>query len=260
MGLTLDVAVATHGKEGLKRVEKMLLPPRDGVRYVVSWQAHDNAPIPRPIAERDDVTVCRLDVKGLSNNRNNAISHCKSDIVLIADDDLIYEPDAFQKICQTFENDPGLDLATFRVSLKNAKAYPKDRVRLQIPLPKGYFVTSMEIAFRRSNLSDVKFNALLGLGAPELVCGEEEIFLLDAIKKGLICRHIPIYICSHPTSTTGNNVSPGILMAQGYVIKRYYGATALPRLFLKAYRVSKTGKISLPDALIHLVKGSLKNL
>lgn len=260
MGLTLDVAVVTHGKEGIKRVEKMLLPPRDGVRYVVSWQEHENASIPLSITERNDVEVFRLDVKGLSNNRNNSISHCNSDIVLIADDDLIYEPDAFQKICQTFENDPGLDLATFRVRFKNAKTYPKDRVRLQIPLPKGYFATSMEIAFRRSNLSDVKFNALLGLGAPELVCGEEEIFLLDAIKKGLICRHVPIYICSHPTSTTGNGVSPKILMAQGYVIRRYYGITTLPRLFLKAYRVSKTGEISLPDALIHLVKGSLKNL
>ena len=91
--LTLDIAVVTHGPEGILRVEKMLLNPIDNVRYVISWQNHNNTPIPDKIIERKDVEVHRLGILGISNNRNNALEHSKGDIVLFSDDDLIYNKD-----------------------------------------------------------------------------------------------------------------------------------------------------------------------
>ena len=81
--LTLDVAISTYKRDGIRKVEKMLPPPQEGVKYVVSWQEHDDNPIPSELSSRADVEVYRLDKKGLSNNRNNAISHCKGDIILI---------------------------------------------------------------------------------------------------------------------------------------------------------------------------------
>lgn len=258
--MTLDLAIATHGHEGIRKVEKMLLPPQDGVRYVVSWQEHGGTPLPEYVRRRDDVEVWRLEKKGLSNNRNNAIAHCRADIVLIADDDLIYYADSFQRVIKVFESDGNLDLATFRVNFRQAKSYPEDGCRLGVPLPKGYFVTSMEIAFRRESTFGLSFNPLLGLGAPALHCGEEEMYLLDAIKRGLVCRHVAEYICHHPTDTTGCRATPGILMGQGYVIRRYYNMSAFPRLILKAYRISKSGNMSFYRALRFLAKGAMKRL
>lgn len=258
--MTLDLAIATYGSEGIKRVEKMLLPPQPGVRYVVSWQDHCGAPVPDSMRAREDVEVWRLGEKGLSNNRNNAIGHCKADVVLIADDDLIYSVDSFQRVIRAFESDEKLDLATFRVKFPREKSYPEDGSRLDIPLPKGYFVTSMELAFRRERTLGLSFNPLLGLGSGCMSCGEEEIYLWEAIRSGLVCRHVGEYICVHPTETTGGKVTPGILMGQGYVIGRYYRASAFPRLILKAYRVSRGGAVSFLRAFRYLLIGSMKRL
>lgn len=257
MGLTLDVAVVTHGKEGIKRVEKMLLPPQDGVRYVVSWQEHENAPIPFSIGGRNDVEVFRLDVKGLSNNRNNSISHCQADIVLVADDDLIYEPDAFNKIRSSFERNPSLDFATFRVNFNNEKHYPPNNTRLTVPFPKNYWVSSVEIAFRRNKLNDICFNPMVGLGAPVLIGGEDELYAIDAIRAGKNCLHIAEYICSHPHPSTGDRVNDGILKSNGFLIRTIYPYSYLPRIILKAYRLKKAKKCGMLNAIRNMLIGAL---
>lgn len=258
--MTLDVAVATYGNDGMKRVEKMLLPPKENVRYVISWQEHNEAPIPDSMLSRDDIEVWRLNKRGLSNNRNNAIEHCHGDIVLIADDDLAYEKHAFAKITNVFENDPHLDLATFRVNFHTDKHYPPDNTRLKVPFPKNYWVSSVEIAFRRERLKDLKFNPLLGLGAPKLLCGEEELFVIEAIRARLNCRHISELICSHPHMSTGAKVNDGILLSNGFMIRTIYPLTYPLRIMLKAYRLSKAEKCDAVYAIRKMIQGSLIHL
>lgn len=256
MGLTLDVAVATHGKDGILRVEKMLLPPQKGVRYVVSWQEHGDAPVPVSLVSRDDVEICRLGLRGVSNNRNNAIDHCDGDIILNSDDDLVYEKDAFVKIVEAFESDSGLDLATFRVKFHKDKPYPPDGTRLTLPFPKNYWVSCVEIAFRRECLTDVRFNPKIGPGAPELLCGEDELFVVDAVGRGKQCRHIAELICSHPHPSTGDRVSEGILKSNGFLIHHIYPTTYLLRILLKAYRLKKQKKCGMLFAIRNMLYGS----
>lgn len=253
--MTLDLAIATHGKEGILKVEKMLLPPQKGVRYIVSWQEHAETPIPLSILQRRDVEVWRLDKTGVSNNRNNAMSHCQGDIVLASDDDLIYDKDAFGKILKTFEIYSDLDLATFRVRFQKEKPYPPGGTPLTLPFPKNYWVSCVEIAFRRKRLQNVSFNPKIGPGAPELLCGEDELFVIDAIKAGLNCRHIGEVICSHPHPSTGNRVSEGILKSNGYLIKNIYPTTYLLRIILKAYRLSREGKVGMTVAMRNMLRG-----
>lgn len=256
MGLTLDVAVATHGKDGIRRVEKMLLPPQDGVRYVVSWQDHEDAPVPLSMLGRNDVEVWRLDVGGVSNNRNNATDHCLADIVVASDDDLVYEKNAFKKIVNAFENDPGLDLATFRVKFYKDKPYPADGTTLTVPFPKNYWVSCVEIAFRRERMGDIRFNPLLGPGAPELICGEDEMFVIDAVRGGKNCRHVAELICSHPHPSTGARVSEGILKSSGYLIHNVYPSSCILRILLKAYRLKRQKKCGLLFAIRNMLAGS----
>lgn len=258
--MTLDLAIATYGREGIRRVEKMLLPPQEGVRYVVSWQEHDGAPVPESIQRRQDVDVCRLEVKGVSNNRNNATAHCSADIVLASDDDLIYEPDAFKKIVSAFEKNPDLDLATFRVKFHKDKPYPADGTRLTVPFPKNYWVSCVEIAFRRERLKEVRFNPGIGPGAPMLACGEDELFVIDAVRGGLNCRHVAEFICSHPHPSTGTRVNDGILRSNGFLIHTIYPLTYIPRILLKAYRTSKGNKRNIPHAVRMMLEGARVHL
>src|SRR5574344_279627 len=190
--MNLEILICTID-DNIQRVEQMLLATAPHILYLISWQRTD-ACSTRTIPEglrRDDVKVLTLDGKGLSRNRNNAIKNASGDICLIADDDLHYELPLLQHVVDTFQTDPALDLATFRyVSSSHTKYYPKYSFDLR-KSRRYYYITSFEIAFRRSSVQgEIAFNELLGLGAPELNSGEEDIFVHDAVKVGLKCRFI----------------------------------------------------------------------
>ncbi len=256
---TLDFAVATHRPEGLRRVVSMILPPMDGVRYVVSWQSHANASVPDELLARPDVIIHRYDGTGLSNNRNNAIDHCSADVVLFADDDVIYQTEGITRLRRIFAENPEVDFATFRSNHGSLSRFPTQSVRLTRRLPKGYSVASLEIAFRRSSCPYPHCCPEMGLGAPKLHGGEDELFLLSAIRRGYNCRFFPVTLGSHPHESTGNkaHMTSGNLLAFGCVTALLYPWSAILRIPLKAWRLARARQASLPVALLRLTQGAL---
>lgn len=258
--MTLDLAIATHKPEGIRRVAEMNLPHIEGVRYIVSWQTHCDAPVPQSLLDRDDIEIHRFGQPGQSLNRNNAIDNCSADIILLSDDDLIYTPDGLKAIIDTFENNPDVDLASFKAELPDPKPYPAEPCILGERLPKDYWVGAIEIAFRRERIGDLRCHPLLGLGSPELNGAEDELFLLSAIRRGLRCMFFPITICSHPhpSTGTGTGLSSGYIRAAGCFIRLAYPATYFPRLFIKAYRLRRYNKTSVRRSLPLLFYGASK--
>ena len=254
--LTLDVAISTYRREGILRVEKMLPSPQKGVRYVVSWQAHGNEKIPENLSIRSDIEIHRFDIAGLSNNRNNALDYCKSDIVLIADDDLVYSHDFADKVRKAFYDYQDLDLAIFRIDFPNPKTYPEQDCVLSFPLPKNFYCCSVEIAFRRERIGDLKFWPGMGLGSKRFQCGEDELFVLAAIKRGLKCRFVNKVIACHPEESTGTKISSGILRGQGFILGRMYPLSCNARIPLKAYRLTRWQEVSFFKAVFHLSIGA----
>lgn len=255
--LTLDLVLATHRPEGIARVAQQQLPALDGVRYIISWQDHRNADIPAPLAQRADVEVWRFDGTGLSANRNNAIAHCRADILLFADDDIIYNPEGLQAVIDTFARHPQLDVATFRSVHGDTARFPAQDTKLGRRMPRNYYVTSFEIAFRRS--AGLRCCPELGLGSPRLHAGEDEMLLMSAIRRGLDCRYFAVTICEHPGESTGTRSSPsaGILRGMGCLIALTRPGTALLRLPLKAWRMSRHYGVPFFSALWHLTAGAL---
>lgn len=257
--MNLDVAIVTWGKEGLERIAKMNLPAVEGVSYVISWQQHEEALIPAVLSGRGDIRIERLNEKGISNNRNNSIKHATGDIILLGDDDLIYRDGAFREIIEEFEKDPELDVALFKVDFLNQKKYPQEKYKIGLPFPKDYYVSSVEIAIRRDRIKDLRFYPLLGLGSPEMHCGEEELFIISCIKRGLNCKFIPVTICRHPSPTTGNQTAPGNLKGMGFVIPIIYPLSWILRIPLKAWR-SRDGSIkNFLMSLKYMFSGSLQS-
>lgn len=262
MSLTLDVAIATYQPEGIKRVEKMLsgFPPRKDVKYIVSWQEYGQGEVLPSLQKREDVEIHFLDQKGLSNNRNNALSHCKGDIILIADDDLVYEKDFADIIINTFETDPKLDFATFKFDYKVLKHYPSKDCSLTVPFPKNYYGSNVEFAFKREKIGSHKYWSGIGPGTNKLTTGEDEIFLIEAIRKGLNCRFFNKKLGSHPTLTTGDRYSPGISRGHGYIITTIYPMSWIIRIPLKAWRNYRSGKSSFFSSLFYLTQGALTKI
>lgn len=255
---TFDFAIATHRPEGIERVSSMLLPPTEGVRYVVSWQNHGDAPVPEDIALRDDVEVHRFEERGLSKNRNNALKYCKGDIIVSTDDDLIYYPEGLRQLRIAFQQQSDLDFATFRSDHGNMDKFPSEQVDLKGRLPKKYYAASFEIAFRRSTAGNLRFADEFGLGSPMFHCGDDEIFLLTAMRAGYRCRFLPITVCAHPHASTGylERFTPEILMGLGATIRLIYPCSAALRIPIKARRVSKNGQASFWSALKWLSAGA----
>lgn len=257
--IRLDVAISTYGPHGLERVSEQILPRVEGVEYVVAWQNHCNAPVPQSIADRGDINVFRFEGKGLSVNRNNSISSCTADLILISDDDIRFDASGLRSLQQLYSTHPDIDLCTLVLSRPGKHIWPSEMMQLHRKYPKGYSVCSCELSFRKSRIGTLRFNPEFGINAPKMQCGEEELFLHTAIMRGLSCWFAPIKIGDHPEESTGNrhDISKGILMGHGCILRILYPYSYILRIPLKAYRTSKSSSTGFLKALRHLAAGAL---
>lgn len=253
--LNIDIAISTHRPEGIQRVTGMLPESEEGVRYIVSWQDHEDYPVPDALSQRKDVEIWRCDKRGLSSNRNNAMSHCKGDIVVIADDDISYAPDFVKRIRRAFADNPDMTIALFKMDFEVKKNYPKENLRLGRRLPKNYYVSSVEICYRREDIGDLKFWEGLGLGSGSMESGEESMFVYSAIRRGLQVWFVNEYIGSHRGLTTGNKNKESRLKGEGFVMRMMYPMSFLWRMPLYSFRIWKDKKGLFFNTLFHLSAG-----
>ena len=264
--MTLQLLICTFN-DGILRVPDLLLPPLEGVAYLVSWQQSRDFkpyPVPESLAERSDVEVFALPGLGLSRNRNHCLKHASADICLICDDDCRYTPEALRAVVDTFAQNPQLDIATFIAKNDTEpKRYPPVRFNLKKRM-KGFYVISFEMAFRRKSVvGTVGFDERFGLGAELFGAGEESIFISDAIRAGLHCEYFPIEVVAHlgPTTAVTRCADEKVLRANGAVLYRCFHATMWLRLPLMAWRVHKASGIAFSTAFRHIRSGiqAIKN-
>lgn len=260
--LTLEVLIATCGPEGGKRVAAMALPVIDRVKYLVSWQDQQDAPVPEALSSRKDVRVLPLPGRGLSRNRNHCLDNATGDLLMIADDDLRLYPEGLKAVIRTFEDNPTLEYGSFRYDSDYPKEYPPQECSLAT-LPKNFFQTSFEIILRRySRASILRFHEQFGLGAEEYTAGEEELLLKKARNQNLDCRFFPITTCFHPGQTTGirSRLAPGTIKAKGVCTAVEYPLTTLPRILLNSIRIARAGQASFLRAFSLMTYGAWKAL
>lgn len=255
--MTLQLLISTLDN-GIERIPSMLLEPRDGISYLVSWQHSDGSvveAVPQALL-RDDVTVLHLQGRGLSRNRNNCIRHATADVCMICDDDCTYTHEQLATVALTFATQRSLDVATFKAHGTNT-TYPEKPFDLGEKV-KNYHVTSFEIAFRRSSVQGkLEFNELFGLGAPVLHCGEEEVFIHDAVASGLTCKYFPALVVTHNGETTSTTRvgEPGTLKARGAYLYIAYRPSMIPRVFIISYRLHRDHGVPFFKAVRNMLSG-----
>ncbi len=257
--LRLDVLIATHRPEGIKRVVDMDLPRVDGVGYIVSWQDHRGVLVPQELARRDDIEIVRFEGCGVSCNRNNALEHSTADICLMADDDLVYTVSGLEAVKATFERNPEVEMASFMYEGADNKVYPDKECDLAV-LPKGFYQTTFEIAVRRdSRAGDLRFDEDFGPGSAKLHAAEDEMFLLHARRLGVKVRFFPVIITRHDGLTTGSRKidNPYVLWATGAYILRGWPLTSFLRIPVKAFRLASSGQCSFFGSLLSLSAGAV---
>lgn len=219
----LQVMICTYGKEGIERVAVADHPHAEGVEYLVSWQRAGATEVPKALL-RDDFKIVASDTKGLSKNRNIALSNAIAPLLLVSDDDVEYTKERLQSIIKAFDTHPDADIITFRYETDGSKKfYPQSQASLASP-PKGYFVSSIEIAMRRDSVQDkIWFNENFGIGGI-FPSGEEDVFIRDCLDSGLNGIFLPITIARHddPTTSGRNLMLPSRPQTKGAVFLRIH--------------------------------------
>lgn len=202
--MVLNILISTID-QGIDKVADIPLEPRIDVKYIVTHQyrSHGFLRIPDRLI-RPDVLISHIPGQGLTKSRNHAIRLATGDICVIADDDVRYNNAYFDLILQIYSTKE-IDVACFKIKTLNSqpeyKQYPANEVLLTNITQ--FSPSSIEITFKREAIinSNIQFDERFGLGT-WLNGGGENLFILDAINKGLRVKFFPFYIVEHPFEST----------------------------------------------------------
>lgn len=173
----------------------------------------------------DHITVINCFEYGIPKSRNLAISKATSDICLMADDDIVYEPNFRETIVEAHLKHPNAAMISFEAidehQQKYAHYYPAG-THSKASLKKIY---TWVISFKREVYlkNKIFYNMHFGFGA--CFRGQEEhVFLRNAFDKGLNMVHVGKTIVCHPYDNSGKLMgSDDALFARSAEACRFYG-------------------------------------
>ena len=193
--------------------------------------------------------------KGLSNSRNYGLDRVTEDIILLCDDDVIYNKEYENIVIQEFEKLPKADIIIFNFDSTRSIRLNKRKKRLYLHNVLNY--SSYRIAFKKRSIDDIRFNPLFGSGA-KYSNGEEAIFLTECLRKKLKIYSSDKYLGSvtHNNSYWFNGYNEKYISDKGVIFtaisKRFRHILMLQYLFRhkevlenikfkEAYKIMKRG-------------------
>ena len=206
----------------------------------------------------ENCILVEINDKGLAKSRNIALEKTKTDFALISDDDVAYVENYDLIVEKYFKILPDADILTFQIHDNNGRPYKNYKNKIfkhnKISILK---VSSVEIAINIRSIknNDIKFDEKFGLGA-QFKCGEENIFLLDCLDKGLIAYYINIPLVIHPLESSGKNIDYNYFYARGAVFFRMYGMMVAFLFYCYFSFFKSVNKSSFFSNLIIMIKGA----
>lgn len=170
------------------------------------------------------------ETRGVGINRNFGLQYADGDILLIADDDMVYTPNYTELARKAFEEFPDADAIIFNIETigtdmgrrMNNKA---SRVRIFNCLNYG----AARIAVRRSSLirERISFSTCFG-GGTIYSAGEDSLFICDMLRKGFKIYTYPATIASvdQTSSTWFSGYNEKYIYDKGAFFGAAFGKTA----------------------------------
>jgi len=132
---------------------------------------------------------------GVGNNRNTALLSAKGDICLFADDDVCYVDGYAEKIIEAFREILDADVLIFNLTSQSQRKQKQNSVIKRCRLWNILSYGTYRIAFRLDKVqkANIWFTQLFG-GGCKYPSGEDSMWLLDALRKGLRIYTHPLVI------------------------------------------------------------------
>ena len=201
--------------------------------------------------------------RGVGRNRNNALMRATAEIVLFADEDIVYDEDYEESVLKAFEENPQADILMFNVHAVESRRTYENRRRKRVRWYNYGRYPTYAMAARLDPLrrANVWFSLLYGGGAP-YSNGEDSLFLHDCLKKGLRIWAVPVEIGHESaredeSSTWFEGYNEKFFYDRGVLYRDLYGrlAGAMAFRFLLAHRKVMCEQLSLRQALGIMQKG-----
>lgn len=128
-----------------------------------------------------------LNERGVGLSRNTAFMRADADIVLFADDDVVYADGYEDNIIQFFESNPKISVAVFNFkSLNPNRPEHIDTKNKKLNWANCLKYGAFRIAVRREAVlkKNINYSLLFGGGAPHQA-GEDNLFITNCLQKGL---------------------------------------------------------------------------
>ena len=227
--MTFQILIATMHEMFFKNNIKV---PAD---YLVVNQYQEG----QPSTDTSVKNLYHFKEKGLSRSRNHALELTDADIVLLSDDDIHYLPSIEETIITAFNAHPEADIITFQIETPEGNPFRNYASKPFWHTKKSLLsVCSVEIAMRVKSINNIqlRFDESFGLGT-DFPSGEENIFLTDALKKGLKILYLPYPIVIHPLESSGSSYDIlAVTQAKGALFYRIFGILAYPISIIFAYK------------------------
>lgn len=189
--MKIQVLVAAMNQKDFSLIKKMNIT----TEAIVGNQCNKNS------IEETMINGCRIRYlnfaeKGVGLNRNNALMRADADIVLFADDDMVYDANYEKIVKDAFEKYSEADVLIFNLHEKNVT-----RRIITKPGKVNYFnylrYGTARIAVKLKSIKEngIYFNQCFG-GGTEHSHGEDNLFLTECLRHGLKIYAVPGYIAA----------------------------------------------------------------
>ncbi len=201
--------------------------------------------------------------RGVGINRNLGLQYATGDILLLADDDMVYETDYTETVLTAFEENPNADAIIFNITTRgqdmgrrqNTKS---SRVKIYNCLNYG----AVRIAVRRSSLvkDRICFSTCFG-GGTIYSAGEDSLFICDMIKKGFKIYTYPKVIATvdQTESTWFKGYNEKFIYDKGVFFGAAFGKNAFImclQYLLRHSKIYKSANLKFTQALLLMLKGA----
>lgn len=208
---SIQILVATMNQTDFSKVEQM------NIKSDVIFANQAN----RTAFEKKDYNdfnaqMITTETRGVGVNRNLALLYATGDILLLADDDMVYADDYVTKVKNAFRRHPDADAIIFNIETIGAKTNRRINVKeSKVAIYNALNYGAARIAIKHNSLlrERICFSTCFG-GGSRYSAGEDSLFICDMLKHGF-----HIYTSADVIATVDQTTSTWFC---GYTEKYFY--------------------------------------
>ena len=207
------------------------------------------------VSNKSNIRVVNSLDKGISNSRNLALKHAVGNVVLFADDDVVYQKNFDKVILNAHKKYLEADIITFQLTDFEGNYFRKYSTNVKHNKKSIGQVNSVVISSKLEKIKNLSFDTNFGLGAA-FETGEENLYLQKALNKGLDLIFVPKVILKHPVYSSGkDDANNKLIYARGAYCYKKYGTIGYLKITHYIYLVFKKGEISILEFIPKLLQG-----